>query len=379
LEHGTVKGWALTRFDGVALLDLGASTEVARRHDAAEVRRRADGRLARLPDGALARITLPIGLPATLRCDDGAVCTEVAVLGLAEVAAGRSQGGSGSRSSSARDGGSGRAKGSGNRSGSAKASGSGGPDDRGTPLDLGRLLTPAQPEAAGPMQPGARVAVLPPVPVRDLVAVEPLPGGRVHAARWGDDTLACGRLPVSGPTHPPATIDCPRCLAGGVLGERIVAQLTAADDLVQLAGPLTAGAAARWWWRTDHLDARLHPAVLDSAVGALVHALPGAPDPDALLARLAEHGDHLSAAARAWAVAAARQRVTTDSDAVRLLARLLPPADAGELLLDVLGDRPGDRELEALLWEVAVRAGPAGSPRLQRWRRIQAVAAALAS
>ncbi len=364
----------MTRFDGVALLGLGASAEVARRHDAAEVRRRADGRLVRLAGDALARITLPIGLPATLRCDTGAACTEVAVLGLAEVADGR-RGGSGS----ARDGGSGSGRAGGSGSGSAGGSGSGSADDQGTPLALERLLTPSQPEAPGPNLAGARVAVLPPVPVRDLVAVEPLPGGRVHAARWGEDTLACGRLPVSGPTRPPTAIDCPRCLADGVLGERIVAQLAAADDLVALAGPLTAGAAARWWWRTDHLDARDHPAVLDSAVGALVHALPGAPDPDALLARLAEHGDPLSAAARTWAVAAARRRATTDDDAVRLLARLLPPAEAGELLLDVLGERPGDRELEALLWEVAVRAGPAGSPRLQRWRRIQAVAAALAS
>ncbi|MFU8841535.1 MAG: hypothetical protein ACNA8R_12585, partial [Nitriliruptoraceae bacterium] len=206
-----------------------------------------------------------------------------------------------------------------------------------------------------------------------------LPGGRVHAARTGADTVACGRLPVHGPTHPPTAIDCDRCLARGVLGERIAGQVGAIPDLAVLAGRLTSAAAARWWWRTDHLDARVHPAVLDSAAGAVVHALPGAPDPDALLTRLAEHGDHLSAAARAWAVAAARRRVTTDGDAVHLLARLLPPGEAGELLLDVLGERPGDRELEALLGEVAVRAGPAGSPRLQRWRRIQAVAAALAS
>jgi hypothetical protein len=308
----------------VALVGLGASTEVARRHDAAEVRRRADGRLARLADGALARITLPIGLPGTLRCDDGAACTEVAILGLTEVA-----------------------------------------DDHRS-ADIGPIL------------PSARVAVLPPVPVRDLVAVEPLPGGRVHAARWGEDTLACSRLPVAGPTRPPTAIDCPRCLAQGVLGERLVAQLAAVPDLVALAGPLSAGAAARWWWRTDHLDPDVHPTVLDSAVGALVHALPGAPNPETLLTRLAEHGEHLSAAARTWAVAAARRRATTGGDAVRLLARLLPPAEAGELLLEVLGERPGDRELEALLWDVAVRAGPAGSTRLQRWRRIQAVAAALA-
>ncbi len=351
----------MTRFDGVVLLGLRASTEVARHRDAAEVRRRADGRLVRLADGALARVTLPIGLSATLRCDPNAVCTEVAVLGLAEVAddqRGNGRGVNGSR---------------------GNGSGSGSADGRGTPIDLARLLTPDQPEAAGPNGPATRVAVLPPIPVRDLVAVEPLPGGRTHAARWGEDTLACGRLPVSGPTRPPTAIDCPRCLAHGVLGERLDAQVAAFRRLVALAGLLTAGAAARWWWRADHLDPRSHPAVLDSAVGAVVHALPGAPDPDALLSRLAEHGDHLSAPVRAWAVALARQRATTDGDAVRLLARLLPPAEAGELLLDVLGERPGDRDLEALLWEVAVKAGPAGSPRLQRWRRIQAVAAALAS
>ncbi len=222
--------------------------------------------------------------------------------------------------------------------------------------------------------------MLPPVRVHDLLAVEPLPGGRVHAARWGDASVACGRLPLQGPARRPTAIDCPRCLDEGVLGERLAAQREAFPGLVTLAGPLTAAAAARWWWRADHLDPATFPAVLDSAVGAVVHDLPGAPEAGALVTRVAEHAGEASPAARSWAVAWLRRRIDAgDDDAVGLLARLLPTPEAGELLLDVLADRPGDRAVETLLWDTAVRAGADGSPRLQRWRRVQSIAAALAS
>lgn len=315
----------MTRFDGVALLGLDDRTEVVRHHHAAELRRQADDRLVRLPDGGLARVSHPIALPATLRCDPGSASVEVVVLGLREP-------------------------------GSAAGA------------------------AAPTWALGTTAAALPPVRVHDLIAVEPLPGGRVHATRWGDRTVACGRLPVQGPTRPPAAIDCDRCRDRGPLGERLAAQREAFGDLVALAGPLTAAAAARWWWRTDHLDPRTFPAVLDSAVGAVVHVLPGAPEPEALLDRLADHAANLSASARSWAVATIRERVAAgDTHAIRLLSRLLPAPEAGELLLDVLAERPGDREVEALLWDAALRAGTNGSPRLQRWRRVQAVAAALAS
>lgn len=350
----------MTRFDGVVLVGLDASTDGHRRQrQVAEVRRRAAGGTVRLPDGSLARVTLPIGLPATLPCDPGADNVEVVVLGLEDP--------------TVRDGRAGRAMRGRDPRGSH-------PSGDGSPAISDLVAATDSEVALRATDERSAVAVLPPVQVRDLLAVEPLPDGRVHAARWGEATVTCGRLPVQGPPRSPMAVDCERCLARGTLAERIAAQRAAFPPLVALAGVLTAAAAARWWWRTPYLDPSQAPALLDSAVGAVVHELPGAPDPAALLDRLADHAEQLSDPARAWAVTRAQRRAGVgDASGAHLLARLLPPPDAGELLLDVLAARGSDRATEALLWDIAVRAGPEGSPRLQRWRRIQAVAAALTS
>ncbi len=240
-----------------------------------------------------------------------------------------------------------------------------------------------------------RAAVLPPAPSHDLVAVQPLPTGRVHVGLRQGGTTACSRLPLHGPEQATGLIDCPRCLTTPLVTERHDAQLATLPDLVALVGPLVAAAAARLSRRLEHRDPAEVPAILDAAVGSLVHAFPGAGTTDEVLERVAEHRDHASEPVRAWAGGIARARVEQGVRSrrrrrrgaglgdelrapVQLLSRLLEPAEAAEALVELLEELGPDPAFEPVVLDAARRAGDAASDRVRRWRRLHELAGALA-
>lgn len=240
----------------------------------------------------------------------------------------------------------------------------------------------------------ARAAAMPPAASSDLLAVQPLPGGRIHVGSRESHTTACGRLPVHGHERAAGLIDCARCLTTPLVTERHDAQLAAYPDLVALVGPLLAGAAARLSRRLAHRDPTEVPAILDAAVGSIVHGFPGAGTTDEVLQLVAHHREHASGPARAWAAGVAQGRVERGlqvrqrrrqpglaselAGPVELLAQLLPPDEAAELLLGLLEEHGPDPAFEPVVLAAARRAGDAASDRVRRWRRLQELAAALA-
>jgi hypothetical protein len=247
--------------------------------------------------------------------------------------------------------------------------------------------------AAGPWA-LADVALMPPASTDDLLAVQPLPAGRIHLGLRRCGSTACGRLPARGPERAVASLDCRRCLTTPIVAARHDAQLRAYPDLVALVGPLIAAAAARLSRRLQHRDPCELPAILDAAVGSLVHGFPGAGTTDEVLELVTEHREHASGSARAWAADVARGRVerglasrrrrraTGLGDglpaAAQRLAGLLPPPEAADLLLALLEEFGPDPGFEPVVLAAARRAGDAASDRVQHWRRLHELAAALA-
>ncbi len=341
----------MTRFDGVALLTVSGSTPEAadegRRALAAGLGR---GDAVTLIDGSQARTYRPAGFPDHL--PGGAGGEDVVLTGLRESA--------------------------------PQASAA---------VEL-RALSGRT--AAGPWA-IARAAVMPPAPSSDLLAVQPLPGGRIHVAARRGPTTACGRLPVHGPERAAGLIDCVRCLSTPLITERHDAQLTAYPDLVTLVGPLLAAAVARLSRHLQHSDPAEVPAILDAAVGSIVHGFPGAGTSDEVLLFVAHHREHASEPARAWAADVARDRVEQGLRSprrrgrggqpglgdhlqapVQLLARLLAPTEAADVLLGLLEEHGPDPAFEPVVLAAARRAGDAASDPVRRWRRLHELAAALA-
>ena len=341
----------MTRFDGVALLTVcGPTAEAAtegRRDLSAWFTR---GAVVALPDGSRARTYRPSGFPDRLSAAaDG---QDVVLTGLC-----RSE----SPTSAA--------------------------------IEL-RALTGRT--TAGPWT-VARTAVLAPAVNSDLLAVQPLPGGRIHLGSRRGPTTACGRLPVQGRERAAGSVDCARCLTAPLVTELHDAQLATYPDLVALVGPLLAGATTRLSRRLTHRDPAEVPAILDAAVGSIVHGFPGAGTTEGVLQLVAQHREHASGPARAWAAAEARGRVEQclrsprrrgrrgqpglgdDLQApVELLARLLAPAEAAEVLLGLLEQLGPDPAFEPVVLAAARRAGDAASDAVRRWRRLHELAAALA-
>ena len=238
------------------------------------------------------------------------------------------------------------------------------------------------------------LAVLPPVPVDDLVGVRPLTGSRVHLGLHGTDLTVCGRLPLRGDPHDPAYVDCRRCLRSTPVASRFDQQLRHLDDLIALAGPLLVGAAARLWQRLHHRDVEHLPPLLDSMTGALAYRLPGAPDTDEVLTQVRRHRQVASSPVRRWAAAQALQRLEvsfrrlaaehpTDlpfnvTGRLDITSGLLDPAEAADLLVTALEEDGPAPALEPLVAQLARRAGEDRSERVERWYRRQRVAAALA-
>ena len=246
------------RFDGVALIACGpAGSHVA---DRARLQDAIDGcNTVTLPDGRLAAIERPLGVPGCLsvltvddtgdgrwgpaKTDDGV--SEVVVRGLSSLPP---------------------------------------HTPRGDHDDLASVVV-----AAGATR--DHLAVLPPADVVDLVALTPLSGGRTHIGRRGDARTACGRLPLRGEPRPLGRVDCLRCLRASVVADRLDQQHHSYPALVALAGPVLAAAAAQLWRRLAHRDPGMHPELLDSMVGAIAYRLPGAPEPDDVLVLVRRHLD----------------------------------------------------------------------------------------
>lgn len=243
------------------------------------------------------------------------------------------------------------------------------------------------------------VAVLPPASIGGLVGCRPLAGGRTHVAMFGHAMTICGRLPAGGEPLDPGRVDCLRCRRSDELRHRFARQLREHDRLLALLDPLTAAALAGWWPRLDHHDPGDLPVLLDAMAGARLHGLPGAPDTDEVLRQVRRHRTVASAAVRAWAAAQARPRLEAQLRRLLLGARgpggpddrrevavrreltlagaLLDPADVAETLVALLERHGPAPSLEPVVLEIARRAGETASDRVQRWRRLHAVAAAL--
>jgi hypothetical protein len=237
------------------------------------------------------------------------------------------------------------------------------------------------------------IGILSPAPTVGLIGCRPLAGGRIHVALFGQAMTVCGRLPVSGALVDPGRVDCLRCRRSDELGRRFAAQLAGHDRLLEVVDPLTAAALAGWWPRLDHRDPGDLPLLLDAMAGARLHALPGAPTTDQVLRQVRRHRSVASDAVRDWAAGQARprleqqlRRLLLDAggdrvSAVRrelaLAGALLEPADLAETLVTLLERHGPVPSLEPLVLDIARRAGDAASDRVQRWRRLHGVAAAL--
>lgn len=239
----------------------------------------------------------------------------------------------------------------------------------------------------------ARAAVLPPIPAGDLLAVQPLAGGRIHIGLRQHGVTACGRLPLRGDQRPAGLIDCGRCLHAKLITDRQDRQLLAYPQLVALAGPLLAGAVAQLWRRSAHRDPTQVPARIDAAVGAVVHAFPGAPTVDEALALVSSFAAGASGPARSWAAGVARDRLEDGLRAqrrrsqpglgprlhvpLRLLSELMEPPAAAALLVELLERHGPSPALEPMVLDMARRAGEDASQRVQRWRRRHEIARVL--
>lgn len=246
--------------------------------------------------------------------------------------------------------------------------------------------------ATGPWAVGA-AAIVPPARTGDLQGCRPLDGGRTHVGRRGQAMTLCGRLPLRGDPVVPGAVDCLRCLRSDELSARHDRQLAYHGALVDLAGPLTAGVADRLWQRLAHRDADEVPALLDAMVGAITLGVPGAPTAEDTLAHIQRHRAVASEPVRRWAAAEARERLTRGliraaaTHPVRLdprtrerlavAADLVDPAETAEIVVRVLEEHGPAPALEPVAMHLAERAGDAASPRVDRWRRIHAVARAL--
>lgn len=247
--------------------------------------------------------------------------------------------------------------------------------------------------AAGPWSVGA-VALVPPARTGDLQGCRPLDRGRTHVGRRGQAMTLCGRLPLRGDPVVPGAVDCLRCLRSDELSARHDRQVAHHGALVELAGPLTAGVADRLWQRLAHRDAAEVPALLDAMVGAIMLGVPGAPTAEATLVQIRRQRAVASGPVQRWAAAEARERLTRglirsaathpvhlDPDTrerLAVAADLVDPAETAEVVVRVLEEHGPAPALEPIALHLAERAGDAASPRVDRWRRIHAVARALA-
>ena len=235
-----------------------------------------------------------------------------------------------------------------------------------------------------------RLGVVPPAPVNDLRGCRPLARGRTHVAKVGTATTACGRLPARGEHRDPSAVDCLRCLRSTVVASRHDQQLTQHRRLVELAGPLVAGAIDRLWARVDYRDPGQLPALLDSMAGAIVFRMPGAPNMKDTLVLVRRYREIASDEVLRWAGVEARrwlaQRLPhlAASHPTSLTAEmhrqltlpigLLAPWEAAEVLVTVLEDHGPAPALEPITLSAARRAGDTVSERVDRWRRIHSVA-----
>jgi len=260
---------------------------------------------------------------------------------------------------------------------------------RDEPVDLAGLRGRS---AAGPWSIGV-VAIVPPAQTGDLQGCRPLEGGGTHVGLRGGSMTLCGRLPLRGDPVAPGAVDCRRCLRSDEVSARHDRQLLHHGELVELAGPLTSGVADRLWQRLAHRDAAEVPALLDAMVGAITLGVPGAPSVEATMVQVRRHRAVASGPVRRWAAAEARERLTRglirsaathpvhlDPDAherLAMAADLVDPAETAELVIGVLEEHGPAPGLEPIALHLAERAGDAASPRVDRWRRIHAVARAL--
>ena len=239
----------------------------------------------------------------------------------------------------------------------------------------------------------ARACVVPPVQTGGLVAATPVVGTRTHLTTSGGSVALCGRVPVRSPLSPARSADCPACLRTDTVRARLDAQLAHHQAIADHAGALTAGAAARWWPRFARLSGQTGGPVGDAAVGLLHHGLPGAPDVDTALTLVADRVTSVAAATRRWAAAEVEQRLRRllratlprhprelDTDLRDLLATaeaLLDATALADLLVGALEELGPAIALEPVAARLAMAAGPAAPERVQRWLRLQRVAAAL--
>ena len=347
----------MDRFDGVVLIAVGGTDAASRAAGrGALVERVARTARVRLSDGRIVGVRRPFGFPPTLpsdpSCHDGEA---VVIVGLR--ADGASRVVSPDRVPSLEAWG---------RSDGATATGSWWVAD---------------------------LASVPPALVTDLVACRPLDGGSSHLGVAGQALTLCGRLPLRGDPVVPGAAGCSRCLDRDEISARHDRQVASHGSLVALAGPLTAGVADRLWQRLGHRDVAEVPALLDAMVGAVTLGVPGAPSAEATLTQIRCHLAVASEPVRRWAAAEARERLTRGlirsvtahtvhldrgtQERLAVAADLVDPTETAEVVIDVLeqhGPAPG---LEPIALHLAERAGDAASPRVDRWRRIHAVARAL--
>ena len=367
------EGVRVTVFDGTLLVTLGGDDPAARavgeHHLAARLTR---GTTVRAPDGATFAARRPLGFPPLLAHDD-AVGDPWQAAGVARSLVATLQ-----------------PPGAGTRGGPGSRPAPGMPA---TTRVRGARLT----ELAGTTPHGrwwvAQVHLLPPVTTRGLIAATPVVGSRTHLTTAGGSVALCGRTPVRAPLGPAVSTDCPACLATDDVRARLDAQLAQHASIATQVGALTAGAAARWWPRLAHLAAQPVGALGDAAVGLLHHGLPGAPDRDTALTVVADSRATVAAVARRWAEGEVRRRLLArlrvtlpghptrvDDELTGLLATaelLLDPATLADLLIGAFEDLGPSVALEPLTARIAAAAGPQVPERVQRWLRLQRVAAAL--
>ena len=254
-------------------------------------------------------------------------------------------------------------------------------------------------DLAGRLESGGRwrvteVAWMPPADVRRLRAVRPSHGGRTHVAVRGEQSSVCGRVPASGGQEPACSVDCVRCLRSSVVTRLHDDQLQRYPVLVELAGELIAGASARLWQRMAARDPDRLPELLDSMAGAIACGFPGAPQVDRVLVLVHRHQEVASSAVVRWAAAEMQRRVQQllpsalrsrpteiDWDVYPQLVsfvELAGPAESAEVLVRLLQLHGPAPAYEPLIARVARDAGDEVSEEVDHWRRIQAVAGALA-
>ena len=237
------------------------------------------------------------------------------------------------------------------------------------------------------------VHLVPPVETRGLAAATPVIGSRTHLGVPGGSSALCGRVPVHEPLHPASAADCPACLRCGTVRARVDEQLAWHQAVATHLGAWTAGAAARWWPRLAQLCRPPVGPIGDAAVGLLHHGLPGAPDGDTALTLVTDHLAGVATTTRRWAAGQAQRRLRDllaatlprhpthlDDDLRTLIATaevLLDAAPLAEVLVTALEDLGPALALEPDTVRIATAAGTAASERVQRWLRLQRIAAAL--